>query len=58
MYYKSPDGEEGFPGALTVIVTFQLVGSSLEVKFRYQISPFEKYFLINNDDVLCTKFGP
>ena len=33
MFYQSPDGEEGFPGALNIIVTFQLVGSSLEVNY-------------------------
>lgn len=38
MFHYSPDGDEGYPGNLNVIVTFQLIGSSLEISYDAQSS--------------------
>lgn len=32
--YTSPDGDEGYPGNLNIVVTFSVVGNSLEVDYQ------------------------
>lgn len=34
MHYFSPDGEEGYPGNLTVYVTYRVEGSSLKIEYK------------------------
>ena len=34
LFYSSPDGEEGFPGKLDVIVIFRLVGTKLQILYE------------------------
>jgi aldose 1-epimerase len=47
MTYVSPDGEMGFPGTLTTVITFTLASSSNELGIEYEATVADKPTVVN-----------